>query len=194
MARHKTFDEREALDAAMHEFWLRGYEGTSLQDLETAMGLTRTSIYNAFGNKRELFNRVLEHYQQTVMAALLAELDSGAGLKTGVERMLNRMIDLHFSEETPGGCLVVLSVLEREQHDATSTRALEQTMAAMQKGLQQRIAKAQQTGEIDAGQDARALALSIVNTMAGMMVLGKAGFSKTALRQVARNAVRLLQC
>ena len=59
MARTKAFDERRALIAAMLVFWEKGYEATSMQDLEQAMGLRRTSIYNAFGNKRSLFGRVM---------------------------------------------------------------------------------------------------------------------------------------
>ena len=79
MARTKQFDETQALVSAMRVFWEKGYEGTSIHDLEQAMGLNRTSIYNTFGNKRAIFNRVMSCYKESVMASLFAALDTYIG-------------------------------------------------------------------------------------------------------------------
>src|SRR5690606_8821359 len=62
MARPRTFEEEQALEAAMRAFWRRGYEATSTQDLCAATGLGRSSVYNAFDSKRELFTRALRRY------------------------------------------------------------------------------------------------------------------------------------
>lgn len=62
MARPREFNEIAALDGAMECFWRRGYEATSLRDLTASTGLTAPSLYNAFGDKQELFSRALEHY------------------------------------------------------------------------------------------------------------------------------------
>jgi TetR/AcrR family transcriptional repressor of nem operon len=191
MARHREFDETEVLDAAMHSFWLRGYEGTSLQDLETATGLTRTSIYNAFGNKRKLFERIVRHYQETVLLQLLAQLDQADSLTEGIRKLLNNVIELHFDPGTPGGCLVLLSLMEREQHDAHSVEMLEKIFQGLDKNLRKRISSAQKQGEIDSSLDPNALAGSVTATMAGLMVMGKSGFSKAALKKTANNTSRL---
>ena len=193
MARHKEFDETEALEAAMHAFWSTGYEGTSLSDLESSMQLTRTSIYNAFGNKQQLFNQAIDHYQKTVLSCLLETLDSGRTIQDGVRKFLNSVVDLHFDEGTPGGCLVVLSILEREQHQAETVVALENIVSQMQKVIQRRIKRAQDAGQVDAMIDARSVSTSIVATATGIMVMGKAGFTKSALRKVSDTACRLLQ-
>ena len=87
--------------AAMLVFWEKGYEATSIQDLEQAMGLNRTSIYNAFGNKRAIFNRVMSCYKESVMMSLLARLDSTPDIREGVRRMLNAALDIHFDEDNP---------------------------------------------------------------------------------------------
>ncbi|VAW75024.1 hypothetical protein MNBD_GAMMA13-1513 [hydrothermal vent metagenome] len=192
MARHKEFNEITALEAAMHAFWSRGYEGTSLHDLESSMGLTRTSIYNAFGNKRQLFNQAVTHYHRTVLASLMEILDKAPTLQEGVRKFLNRIIDLHFREDTPGGCLVVLSVLEREQHDTETVMLLKHIVEQMQKMLQARIKQAQNAGRLPREIEARGVSTSIIATATGIMVMGKAGFTKTALRRVSDTICDLL--
>src|SRR5260370_42636091 len=62
MARPREFDEPAVLDAAMQRFWQYGYEATSVRDLADAMGITGASLYNAYGDKRSLFRRSLDHY------------------------------------------------------------------------------------------------------------------------------------
>ncbi len=193
MARHKAFDETEALGAAMHTFWAKGYEGTSLQDLEAATGLTRTSIYNAFGNKRDLFEKAVIHYQQTELGRLVLLLDGGESIQEGVKKMLMGALDLHYREDTPGGCLVVLSLLEREQHNAGSIQLLETILQGIQKSLRDRMSVAQRAGELNTEVDVRALAASVTTTMAGMMVMGKAGISKSAMKNVINTTCRLLE-
>ncbi len=64
MARPREFDVDKAVEAAMHVFWLNGYQGTSLPDLLDGIGIARGSLYKAFGSKKELFLRALELYDQ----------------------------------------------------------------------------------------------------------------------------------
>ncbi|MGD2138237.1 MAG: TetR/AcrR family transcriptional regulator [Gammaproteobacteria bacterium] len=192
MARTRQFDERQALIKAMLVFWEKGYEGTSIQDLEAAMELKRTSIYNAFGNKRRLFERIVACYKESVMAELIAAMDGAPDIREGVRRLLNGALEMHFDEANPGGCLVVLSVLESEQHDARARADLEKTMHDMKALLQARLNRAKKAGELAQDADAGALANTIATTMAGMMVLGKANFSKAALKKTINQVVGLL--
>jgi len=192
MARNRQFDERQALLAAMLVFWEKGYEGTSIQDLEDAMGLRRTSIYNAFGNKRALFERVLACYKESVVATLIADMDSAADIREGVRRLLNGALNIHYDEGNPGGCLVVLSVLESGQHDAQSQATLHQTIHDLKQALQSRLNRAKKAGELAAGLDAAATATTIATTMTGMMVMGKANFTRAALKKTINQVVGLL--
>ena len=192
MARTRQFDERQALQAAMLVFWEKGYDGTSINDLEQAMGLNRTSIYNAFGNKGALFERVMTCYKESVMADLFARLDSAQNIREGIKRMLNGALDIHFDEDNPGGCLVVLSVMESGQHDAQSIAGMQQTMQELKSALQSRISKAKKSGELSGDLDAGATATTIATTMAGMMVMGKANTSKAALKKTVSQVVGLL--
>ena len=192
MARSKQFDERQALVSAMLVFWEKGYEGTSINDLEQAMGLKRTSIYNAFGNKSAIFGRVMSCYKESVMSALFAELDAAPGIKEGIRRLLNGALDIHFDDENPGGCLVVLSLMESGQHDEQSLASMQQTIQDLKTALQARLNKAKKSGELSKDLDAGSTATTIATTMVGMMVMGKANFTRASLKKTVNQIVSLL--
>jgi TetR/AcrR family transcriptional repressor of nem operon len=192
MARTKEFDERQALIKAMLVFWENGYEGTSIQDLETAMDLNRTSIYNAFGNKRAIFERVMSCYQESVMSALLASMDSAPNIREGVKRLLNGALDIHFDTDNPGGCLLVLSVLESHQHDTRTQNSMAQMIHDLKDMLQARLTKAKRSGELSRELDTGSTANTIATTMVGMMVMGKANFTRAALKKTVNQVVSLL--
>ena len=173
-------------------FWEKGYDGTSIQDLEHAMGLNRTSIYNAFGNKRAIFDRVMSCYKESVMSALFAKLDDAPNIKEGIRRMLNSALDIHFDEDNPGGCLVVLSLLESGQHDEQARASMQQAIQDLKSALQARLGKAKKSGELSVGLDVGSTATTIATTMTGMMVMGKANFSKAALKKTVNQVVSLL--
>ena len=193
MARTREFDERQALNAAMLVFWEKGYEATSLQDLEQATGLNRTSIYNAFGNKRTLFERVLDCYRESVMAELLAKLDCAPDIHTGIRRLLEGALDIHFNDAYPGGCLVVLSVLESGQHTTESNEATARLIHELREGLAARLLRARKKGELPARLDTGSTATAVAGMLAGMMVLGKAHFTRAALNRSIRQVLRLLE-
>ena len=192
MARSKQFDERQALVSAMLVFWEKGYEGTSINDLEQAMGLKRTSIYNAFGNKSALFERVMSCYKESVMSALFTAMDAASNIREGVRRLLNGALDIHFDEENPGGCLVVLSLMESGQHDQQSLGSMQQTIHELKNALQVRLNKAKKSGELSKHLDAGSTATTIATTMTGMMVMGKANFTRASLKKTVNQVVSLL--
>ena len=193
MARHIEFHETEALQAAMRAFWTKGYDSTSLHDLEMSMKLKRTSIYNTFGNKRELFKQVINYYQKTVLSELFALLDNIESIDEGIEKLLNCIVDIHFQKHNPGGCLAILSILEREQHDEQTIALLEKPFRSLHRFLQKRLKDAQLAGEISTQFNSAALATTIVTTITGIFVMGKAGFSKKQLTTVSHTVSQLLR-
>ena len=86
--RPRGFDAAEALDKALHVFWQRGYEGTSLSDLTEAMGINRPSLYAAFGNKEELFRRALDRYAEKGPGAVYRKALAEPTARAVVERLL----------------------------------------------------------------------------------------------------------
>src|SRR6202011_4012331 len=93
MGRPRAFDVDRALDRALHLFWRKGYEGTSLSDLTQAMGINRPSLYAAFGDKEALFRRALDRYADGPAAHVRAALDQPTA-RAVVDHFLRRMADL----------------------------------------------------------------------------------------------------
>lgn len=82
----------------MLAFWKSGYNATSIQELEQATGLKRTSIYNAFGDKRQLFRRALQRYLSTVLSGFLQALATKSTAHGAIRAVLEEVIALHFNK------------------------------------------------------------------------------------------------
>ena len=114
MARPRAFDEQEVLDRAMETFWSRGYEAVSVDDLLAATGLSRSSIYQAFGNKRGIFGAALEFYVTSRLGGMLSGLEAeGAGLDD-VEAFFGVLDDVarNYPDRFALGCLMTNSMTE----------------------------------------------------------------------------------
>lgn len=192
MPRSKAFDERRTLVVAMKLFWAKGYSATSMQDLEDATGLNRTSLYNAFGNKNNLFKKALSLYMEDVGGRFRRIVERAPSSRQAVRDFLEAVIDLHFSKASPGGCLAVLSVMESSQHD-DETRAMTEAMfRAERQMLQERLEQGKAGGEFRPGFDAAGAATAIAAAASGLVVLAKAGFTATTLGASVQAALRLL--
>lgn len=192
MARTKQFDENQAIDSVMLKFWEKGYEGTSIQDLEECTGLNRTSLYNAFGNKQQVFERVMDRYKTAVLGELLESMEAAPTVKQGVLALLNTALNIHYDKSNPGGCLISLSVLESEQHDSDTREMLQQTVQELKRVLQARLNKGKKDGELSNTLDASGTATTIAATVSGMAILAKAGFSKSSVKKTINQVISLL--
>src|SRR5215467_9072078 len=107
--RPREFDRDEALQRAMQLFWAQGYEGTTLADLQKAMGgITAPSFYAAFGSKEELFREAVELYKKTEGMPILKELMEGPTARESIEAMLKAATESICGKNNPRGCLMVL--------------------------------------------------------------------------------------
>jgi len=192
MARTKAFDESKALEAAMLQFWKNGYEATSIQALEDAMGLKRTSIYNAFGNKRALFRLALAYYQENVLSQFQQILDQAETVHDALYNSLNAVIQFNSSKTNPGGCLVVLSLLEGHQHDKATKATLDKTLQQLTKALLERIKQGIREGELAKNTADTQIAEQVTALITGMNVMAKANYSKNTLKNLAQFSVKTL--
>lgn len=133
----------------MEVFWTAGYAATSLDDLSSAMGMNRPSIYAAFGDKAALYRLAFDHYRAQSRAAIGKALAEERPLRLALRDFYERAIDMYLSGDTSGrGCFMIGTTLT----EAVANPELRSTVADSLQGLDQvlaaRIALGQQRGEV----------------------------------------------
>src|SRR6184192_4029292 len=108
--RPRAFDPDVALDRAMHVFWARGYEGAALSDLTRAMRINRPSLYAAFGNKEQLFRKVLDRYMDGPVAYFGKAL-AAPKARNVIEQIFLGAAKMADDPRIPAGCLMVQGAL-----------------------------------------------------------------------------------
>ncbi|HYH32470.1 MAG TPA: TetR/AcrR family transcriptional regulator [Pseudonocardia sp.] len=196
MPRPRTFDEDRAVDAAMRTFWAQGYEATSTQDLCAATGLGRSSIYNTFTSKHELFKRALLRYIETTTDTQLAVLEDER--RTPVRRLRDLfavIVDGEAANRRDGrsmGCLTVNTTVELAGRDPEAAELLERDLERRLVALRLVIAAGQRDGAITATRDPDALARYLNAVIGGIRVAGQGGADQVALQAIADTALDAL--
>ena len=173
-------------------FWRNGYAGTGIADLERETGLGRQSLYGAFGDKRALFERVVEHYEQTVLrAGLLEVLEAPGSPRANLERLFELWEQVATSQELKG-CLVGNCVAEMSTREPEIADLLRPKLLLMEGWLQHTVERAQRAHEVPAHIDAQAVARAILAMSQGLSVVARVHRDKTFVRSVLSSAARLL--
>lgn len=186
--RPRGFCVDEALDRAMQVFWRRGYEGASMAELTSAMGLNPPSIYGCFGNKEGLFRAVLEHYESrrvNFMTSVLAVTTA----REVAERYLLGVIDFATgtNDGSPPGCLLLQSGLS--SGDKQITDELARHRAEKEEALRQRFEQAKHDGDPTAGEEPERLARYLMVIANGLCVQAASGVSAEQLRDIVKIAL-----
>lgn len=153
----KQFDVNDALERAMSVFWELGYEATSVDDLTKATGVSRSSLYNTFGNKEDLFVRVIDHYLEKSRPAFMAALESD-DICVAIESALGVLKQRLTDRTSKSGCLLVLAAQNSEMRAPGVKRRVSQAFSDEERAFYQRFRRAQVDGQLDAAADAQALA------------------------------------
>ena len=180
MARPRSFDADDALDRAMHVFWERGYEATSVEDLLAALGIGLSSFYRTFTSKRDLYLAATDRYRALMGADLVAAL-AAPPVVPAIGAVLHGVADEASRDEASRGCLLVNATVERAPHDADVKARIEEQFAFNRRTFRDAVQRAQAAGEIPADGDPDALALLLVNAYHGLRVTGKACKDRDAL-------------
>jgi AcrR family transcriptional regulator len=175
--RPREFDAEKALTAALRVFWSKGYEGASMAELTEAMGITKPSLYAAFGNKEALFRRALDLYEREKLdymrEALVAPTARGVA-----ERLLRGALEMQFAEcGDPKGCLRVIgSVACGAEAESIRAEVIARGAAAKQ-ALIERFARAKAEGDLPPDVDAAGLTGYLTAIMQGLALQAGAGAS-----------------
>lgn len=186
MARPKHFDPDLALDRATRLFWSRGYQAASLPELLEATALSRSSLYETFGTKRELLLAALERYLGQGMCGLAAPLFEAQAGRAEIEHTFANMVEHALSPDGQRGCLINNCCTEVAPHDDAVLATVRRARAALDEVLTRAIRRAQRAGQIQRREPAHALARFVGNTLSGLNVMAKLRPGRAALEDVVR--------
>ncbi len=192
MGRPRGFDEDAALEAAMRVFWEKSYEGATIADLTEAMGINRSSMYAAFGDKESIFRRVMERYRAGRMTYIKQAL-AQPSLRQVVAGLIHGTAEFLSRPDNPRGCLSIQGALAC----GTEAEDVKLTMIDWRKSgetaLKKRLQKAQSQGELPAEIHPAHFARYLSSLMAGLSVQAANGATRADLRRVAEIALRCIE-
>ncbi|MFF3315662.1 TetR/AcrR family transcriptional regulator [Streptomyces sp. NPDC003035] len=185
--RPRSFDRLTALEQATMAFWEHGYETTSVSDLTRAMGISAPSLYAAFGDKKALFEEVVEAYAVSYGAYGGRAFAQEPTARGALGRMLREAAEVFTDPSHPRGCLMISAATN------CSTPEVEEALRARRNdnlaSFEARIQRDVDAGELPAGTDAGALARLYGAVLQGMSQQARDGATRTELEAVAEAAM-----
>jgi len=188
--RPRGFDQDEALERAMHVFWRKGFEGASLNDLTAAMGIQPASLYQAFGNKRALFEKALARYLAGPVAFVHDALNEPRAYAVA-DHILRRTAEFLTEGRSRRGCMTIQAALAGGVEGEPIRRKLIALRVKEQDALRRRFERAKSEGDLPSDADAADLAQFVTAIYQGMTVQAINGASREDLLRLSDTALRI---
>ncbi len=189
----KTFDPHQALLAARDTFWRLGFEGTGISDLEIELGIGRKSLYDTFGNKRELYLKALQCYADTVVQRLCKRLEDPSGSAiANLERTLERLAQHHGSGESLG-CLLGVAMAQAQHEDEELAQLIRTYLKRLERALERTLRQAQLEGDVRSELSPRDTARNLVALTQGLALMGRVSEKPAMPRAVVRASLAALR-
>lgn len=180
--RPREFDTETALAAALRMFWEKGYDGASLTDLTEAMGITRPSLYAAFGNKEALFKHALDLYESEKLAYVGTAL-SAPTARGVAQRLLEGTIN-NVTSECPG-CLGVMASVGCNSPSSPIQQDIRSRAQSSHAAMVARFQQAIDDGDFTSSASAEAMTNYLTAVLQGLAVQAGAGANREQLQQIA---------
>jgi TetR/AcrR family transcriptional repressor of nem operon len=188
MARPREFDEAEATRRAVEVFWSKGYEAASLSDLMAATGLSKSSLYQAFGDKRQLFLAAFESYRDERFRQMNEHLNDGQPARRSLEGFFRAVA----AERPSLGCMTCNIGVELAPHDAEIRRHVARDMAVVEQAFLGTIKRGQADGSISKRHDPFRLARFLVVCLQGLQVTARAVADRARLDDAVATLMAML--
>ena len=195
--RPRGFDEQTVLERAMELFRQEGFAATSLQALLDHMGISRQSLYNAFGDKRTLYLACLDRYAAQRAEELLTELEAPAAGARSVRHFFEKLRDSYGaagegSDATSNPCLIGRTCMELGSRDPAVLERVQAHMGRTQRAFEHALTNAVERQEIEAC-DPGAVARHLTATLHGLGMMRRAGATASELSSAAEVALSVLR-
>ena len=188
----KSFDVDHAVDCATKVFSQKGYGGASLNELISATGVNRGSLYNAFHGKRELFVKALSRYDQGTRRSRMDAIEHFTDPRQAIIGFFADVVRQIEIDEDHTGCLMVNTALELPSHDGEIRTIVSESFADMETFFRRLIVAGQQKGQISREADPTHRAKALVGLVVGMRVLARGAVDTSCIRAIAAQATRLI--
>ncbi len=186
MARPRQFDIPNALQKAMRVFWAKGYKASSLHDLTAAMGISKSSFYDTFGDKHRLYLSAIDHYDCKMLGWMVGILEGDSPPRQAIARVLDTVIDNAVAGSARMGCLLGNSAIEVSPHDEQVAAAVNKALGKIARAFYQAVVRGQQGGDISIRHEARPLARYLLAAVNGLLVIAKTNPDREVLADIAK--------
>jgi AcrR family transcriptional regulator len=191
--RPRSFDAEEVLTRARDVFWAGGFSGSSLDDLGAAMAMNRPSLYNAFGDKAELYLATLARYRAESLALMRRMLEPARPLAEGLRQVYAKAIASYLAGETGArGCFLIGTAATEAVANAAVRRMLHDSLADFEQAFEARFRRARKEGEIARDADPVLLARLASAVLHSLAVRARAGETRAVLDSLAEGGVRMI--
>ncbi|HMC92877.1 MAG TPA: TetR/AcrR family transcriptional regulator [Allosphingosinicella sp.] len=188
--RPREFCVDQALTAALRVFWSKGYEGASLTDLTEAMGITRPSLYAAFGNKEALFKKAFDLYERDKLAYVREALDAPTAREVA-ERLLNGSLAMLTGDGSARGCLSVISSMPCGAEAESVRSEVLARRAVINRAIVDRLERAKEEGDLPSAVDPEGLSRMLAAMFQGLSIQHADGATKAQLQQLIDTSLAL---
>lgn len=187
-----AFEPELALEKAMHTFWLKGYEATSLEDLTTAMEIKRPSLYRTFGDKEALFLKAVDRYIETIGEAPRRALEEAGDIQQVIERFFRAAIANVTTSRQPTGCLVACVLAAAAPLNDRFATKFKECLDRTDQMICERLDRAVADGQLSQSTDTKLLAQLINSFRHGFAVRARSGTQAEILYLQACSVTQLL--
>lgn len=188
----KQFDVDEVLEKAMHAFWSRGYEATSMQKLVESTGIHRGSLYSVYRDKHELFLAALRMYDDRQRRQRIAELEAAFAPREAIRQLLLAFASHASVKGGNRGCFLTNTALELAAHDPEAGRIVAKAQKEIEEFFLRMIRKGQATGEIPSRVKPEETASGLLAALIGLAVLSRSRPERSLLEAIVADADRRL--
>ena len=192
MARPREFDEAAVLDAAIERFWQSGYEATSVRDLADEMNIAGASLYNAFGDKRSLYERTLNRYLDQTFRERIRRLEPSLPPREAIIAFLQEIVKRSLTDKQRRGCMLVNSAIESAPHDAKFFDIVAIFLDEVERFFFRCVSNGQKDGTITRAYSAEDLSRSLLGALLGIRVLARVRPERKLLEGLLRPIFGLL--
>ena len=192
MARSKSFNEHESLDKAMLLFWAKGYSATSANDLVSELSVSRSSLYDTFGDKRSLFLKSLMQYQTEILGSMESLIRNTDDVREALVAIFNLIVKQQDRESIPKGCFMVNAAVELAPSDIEIAYLVASSQRGFEKTLEEAFERAQQTNQIAPSYSSSYLSKFFYNVITGLRVGVRANQDANSFREVINVSLSVL--